>query len=156
MIISKGFYPENSPRSFRATELAKEFAIQGYEVTVLTHRRNHTQDTFAKLYKIKLIFIDEPFSNTQAICNSFPDKSLLIRAMRRFLEITLDYPAIRYKNLIRKKLEVLSGFDLIISIAVPHTIHWGVAASRKMNKNLTKKWIADCGDPYLKVETDTF
>ena len=100
LIISKGFYPENSPRSFRATELAKEFAIQGYEVTVLTHRRNHTQDTFAKLYKIKLIFIDEPFSNTSNL-NSFPDKSLLIRAMRVFW-IMLNYPLLDLRTLLEK------------------------------------------------------
>ena len=35
LIISQTFYPENSPRSFRTTELAKELARQGHYVTVL-------------------------------------------------------------------------------------------------------------------------
>ena len=36
LIVSRSFYPENSPRSFRTTELAKEFARQGHDVTVFT------------------------------------------------------------------------------------------------------------------------
>lgn len=36
LIISRSFYPMNSPRSFRTTELAKEFARQGHEVRALT------------------------------------------------------------------------------------------------------------------------
>jgi len=38
-IVYKGFYPENSPRSLGATELAKESAREGHDVVVLTKRR---------------------------------------------------------------------------------------------------------------------
>jgi hypothetical protein len=49
-------------------------------------------------------------------------------------------------------------YDLVISIAVPYPIHWGVAAiwSKNKNKNLAPTWIADCGDPYCLQENDTF
>ena len=40
LIITHGFYPEISPRSFRATELVKEFVRQGHEVTVIAPKRN--------------------------------------------------------------------------------------------------------------------
>ncbi|MBK7525412.1 MAG: hypothetical protein IPI53_15025 [Saprospiraceae bacterium] len=35
LIISGDFYPVNSPRSFRTTELAKELSRQGNEVTLM-------------------------------------------------------------------------------------------------------------------------
>ena len=38
LIVTRSFYPMNSPRSFRATELAKELARQGHDVTVLTSK----------------------------------------------------------------------------------------------------------------------
>ena len=39
LLVSNGFYPEISPRSFRATELAKELVRQGHSVKVTTHPR---------------------------------------------------------------------------------------------------------------------
>ncbi len=59
-------------------------------------------------------------------------------------------------KLVSKALKDEDNYDLLISIAVPHTIHWGVAKARKINPHLTKIWVADCGDPYLKVQSDTF
>jgi len=49
-------------------------------------------------------------------------------------------------------------YDLLISIAVPYPIHWGVAAvwAKDKSKNLAPNWIADCGDPYCFQENDTF
>ena len=36
LIISNSFYPVVSPRSYRATELAKEFAGRGHAVKIIT------------------------------------------------------------------------------------------------------------------------
>jgi hypothetical protein len=38
LIVSRSFYPMNSPRSFRTTELVKEFARQGHMITFCTLR----------------------------------------------------------------------------------------------------------------------
>ena len=45
---------------------------------------------------------------------------------------------------------------MLISIAVPYPIHWGVAAVWKKKGNIAKTWIADCGDPFMGQENDTF
>jgi hypothetical protein len=45
---------------------------------------------------------------------------------------------------------------LLISIAAPHPVHWGTAWANKQQKPLAKKWIADCGDPFMGGENDTF
>ena len=40
LVVSSAFYPENSPRSFRTTELVKELARQGHQVTLYTLKNN--------------------------------------------------------------------------------------------------------------------
>src|SRR5690606_10094120 len=47
------------------------------------------------------------------------------------------------------KKEKNSNYDILISIAAPHPIHWGVAKAIKKYKNIAKCWIADCGDPFM-------
>jgi hypothetical protein len=49
-----------------------------------------------------------------------------------------------------------SGYDLLISIAAPHSIHWGIAWARKDGSPIAGIWIADCGDPFMGKENDTF
>ena len=49
LLVSNGFYPEISPRSYRATELAKEFYRQGHEVTVITKYRDYNYIDFLAL-----------------------------------------------------------------------------------------------------------
>ena len=40
--------------------------------------------------------------------------------------------------------------DLLISIADPHHIHWGCSKAKKaLGNSFPKKWIADCGDPFM-------
>jgi len=60
--------------------------------------------------------------------------------------------------MVAKALRDEKGYDGLISIAVPYPIHWGVARIWNKNKkgNPAKVWIADCGDPYMIQENDTF
>src|SRR5690606_8098316 len=58
LILSRTFYPENSPRSFRTTELAKELARQEHGVTVLLPANVKSSEMldFAMQHHIKLEF----------------------------------------------------------------------------------------------------
>ena len=51
LIITQAFYPGISPRSFRATELAKELARQGDDVTVYAELRDFNYSEFTKLLR---------------------------------------------------------------------------------------------------------
>lgn len=73
--------------------------------------------------------------------------------LRRLLNILLDYPNIEYYFKVRRQLKKIKGFHALISVASPHSIHWGVASV--WNNNLAHKWIADCGDPYALLKSDT-
>ena len=156
LIVSRSFYPENSPRSFRTTELVKEFARKGNNVTVLTPKIDEIHIPFEKKHKItiknlgKLKFKDIDFRSGGKIT------ILLKRVFRRALNLLFDYPDIELLFLVKKALLKEEDYDLLISIAAPHPVHWGVARVWKKKKNIAKTWIADCGDPFMGVTTDSF
>jgi hypothetical protein len=58
--------------------------------------------------------------------------------------------------LVKKALKGEQGYDLLISVAVPYPVHWGVASVWNPKKKIAKVWVADCGDPYMGQENDTF
>ena len=155
LIVSSAFYPEISPRSYRATELAKEFAHQGHNVTVISKYREYDYTSF--LQKYALIFKMYP----RPVFPSVPDYKRpflkhLSRIARRMLSLTLEYPLIEEMFLVKRALKNAAGFDIIISFAVPYPVHWGVAWARTRKHKIAEKWIADCGDPYMFCRLDTF
>lgn len=158
LIISRSFYPQNSPRSFRTTELAKEFARQGHAVTVLTPKRSE-HEAFEKEHKLMIQDLGQPMWKDIKLTGKGATL-LLKRGVRRILQLALDYPSLEFyfkvKNALKKKKEDKENYDLLISIAVPYPIHWGVAAVWKNNDNIAKIWVADCGDPFMGQENDTF
>lgn len=148
LIVCKSFFPENSPRSFRATELAKEAVRQGHDVTVLTEERDFDYSLFLQKHPIKL-----KSYGRQKWKDLAPSKWKLIgdwkRKFGRLLFLLFEYPNIEIVNLLNKALKKESGYDLMISIAVPHPIHWGIARASGKKQTIAKTWVADCGDPFM-------
>lgn len=158
LVISRSFYPINSPRSFRTTELAKEFAKQGHNVTVLTPKSKE-HSLFEKEYNMVIEDLGQPkWKEIQLRGRVIP--FLFRRGLRRILLLILQYPSVEYyfkvKKALKKKKKNNENYDLLISIAVPYPIHWGVAAVWKKKNNIAQTWIADCGDPFMGQENDTF
>ena len=155
LIVCASFYPINSPRSFRATELAKELARQGHQVKVLTTGDAGVQRTFARKYGFEIASLG-PVQLKKPVARGNRISKLLGRAWIRGTKLFFEYPDIRLSWLVRKSLVKESGYDLLISVAVPYPIHWGVAWSRSKSKRIAGTWVADCGDPYMFDQTDTF
>ena len=155
LIVCKTFYPDISPRSFRATELAKELASEGYDVTVLTSRNNPDHIWIESKYG----FVIKDLGKTHWKNPNFGKSKIgyfFTRAFYRFLSIFFEYPSLEYTFMVKKYLKNEIGYDLLISIAAPYAIHWGVAKAKEKNRLLTKTWVADCGDPFLFRDIDTF
>jgi hypothetical protein len=157
LIISGSFYPMNSPRSFRTTELAKELARQGHEVTVLTPKIPEHID-FEEKHGLTIKDLGQ--LTWKPIELKGRGSSLLLRrAIRRFSSLLVEYPNIQLMGMVEKALKKEEQqYDLLISIAVPYPVHWGVAKMWKgeSDENPAKVWIADCGDPFMGAENDTF
>lgn len=151
LIVSKYFYPTNSPRSFRTTELAKELARQGHQVKVITPDLGEEQHNFAKAHHIKLKKLKQVKS--ASFLNKLP--RIINRVMTRLLQLLFEYPDIKLITSVKKALRDEKGYDLLISVAVPYPIHWGVASVWKKYKP-ANVWVADCGDPFMGDESDSF
>jgi hypothetical protein len=155
LLVSSAFSPEISPRSFRATELAKEFVRQGNEVTVISKFRDNDYSDLLKKFPITLKMWNKPSYPRIPEFKKSPI-SYFLRALSRILAVFFEYPAIEEMFSVRKMLKHESGYELMISFAVPHPVHWGVALFRSAKNRVAETWVADCGDPYMFARLDTF
>ena len=155
LIVSASFYPMISPRSFRTTELAKEFARQGHEVVVYIPFKDFDYSDFAKKYNIQFKNLGIlRFKSIRLKGNK--SEMFLRRGFKRVLGLLFEYPSIELLFKVSKCLKHENGYDLLISIAVPYPIHWGVAKAWRDDRRIADCWIADCGDPYMGDTTDSF
>jgi hypothetical protein len=155
LIVSGSFYPQITPRSFRSTELAKELSRQGHEVTICIPFRGHSYSDFSEQYGVTFIDLGplklpEIKIRVRRFLNTF---SLIIR---RILLALFEYPNIELMFKVNKALRDKSGFDLLISMAWPYPVHWGVAIARRKKNRIAKIWVADCGDPFMGDTIDSF
>ena len=154
LIISAAFFPKMSPRSYRTTELALELARQGHDVTVYFPVKNDYAD-FQKKHGIKIKNLGK-FTWKSCRVPASGIGNIVARTVNRFFSLFFNYPDMEFyyrtKNILKKE----RGYDLLISIAVPHTIHWGVASVWGKNQHIARTWVADCGDPFMGCKTDSF
>lgn len=156
LLVTRAFHPRQSPRAFRATELAKEFCRQGHDLTVLAPWHEDIEP-LKNEYGFKLKELKDVTWRVPQFKEYNKIFYWINRAVVRALGLLLEYPAIQLVWNVRKALRGESGNDALISIAVPYPIHWGVASIwKKGGMNPANVWIADCGDPYMGQENDNF
>jgi hypothetical protein len=155
LVICNSFWPDIDPRSFRATELVKELCRQSHEVWVMKPNITESQSHFAREHGFQ--FIDLGTFNGEPLVKSKSRVGQLVgRLVNRVAQLFFEFPFIKLYFLVRKSIRsTKQKFDLCISIAVPYPIHWGTAAGLEKNK-ITNTWIADCGDPFMGDESDSF
>lgn len=147
VLIARTIYPLLSPRAFRTTELAKQFAKQGHDVVVYAVLGDYDYTLFEKKYGIKV----KPIKMRLATLNSDGNSryNLLDRIMFHAFHWLIEYPDIEFCWKIPCILKKEKDIDLLITIAYPHPIHWGAAIAKYFYRsNFPPKWISDSGDPY--------
>lgn len=148
-IISSVIFPRISPRSMRATELAKELARQGHNVTLYGVLGQFDYKEFEEKYEIKVKDLG-PVNFVQLNSDGESEMTILYRVFRKLFKKLLEFPDIELAFRTNKVLKTESNTDLLITIAVPFPIHWGAAFSKSRNiDKFAKIWVADCGDPYM-------
>jgi len=155
LIVSRSFFPENTPRGFRTTELAKQFARTGHEVTVITPRNAQFHNAFEQEHGIRIKDLGQQKWKPIAVHGKGIFR-VFRRIWVRLASLLIIYPEIELmfmvKRVLRKERE---RHDVLISIAAPHPVHWGTAWAIRKNR-VAERWIADCGDPFMGGENDTF
>lgn len=154
LLITAAFYPGNSPRSFRATELARELAKQGHYVVVATPDQGYLQREKSKEWK--LVIEDKAPEISADFRSRYFTNPMIARVGNRLVEWMFEYPDIQYYGWAKKIASLYTGFDLLITIAAPHAIHWGVASViHETRHKPASTWIADCGDPFMGSKMNT-
>ena len=151
LIVSGSFYPQNTPRAFRTTELAKRFCKLGHDVTVYVPEMDCDYSAFLKEFPIKI-------RNYQKFKgrNRFVGISVVDRVLFRVLNQFLAYPDRWNIKPLMKALNKETGYDLLITIAMPHSVHWAMGKLYSRGTKAAKCWVADCGDPFMLTATNSF
>lgn len=151
LIVSGAFYPTNSPRSFRTTELTKELVKQGHQITLHVPKCDYDYSSFVKEYPIRMNYYERIAGNRK-----FVGISIVDRVIFRFLNQFCGYPAICSMPKIQKSVESERGYDLLITIAMPHSTHWALGRLYQKGIRAAKTWIADCGDPFMLAQSGNY
>ena len=76
-------------------------------------------------------------------------RTFLDKALKKLFRRLIEFPDLEFLFRIPEIILKESSHCALISIANPHVIHWGCAKAKKKNiREISKKWIADSGDPY--------
>lgn len=149
VIIAQLIFPATFPRAMRATELAKELARQGHDVTLYGVLGAFEYSGFEKEHHLKVKNIGRLLFST-VTGDGVPKKNWLLRGLKRVFNKLFEFPDIELMFKMPRLLAAERDADLLISVAVPYALHWGCALAKRMRpKDFPRVWIADCGDPYM-------
>lgn len=147
VIISRTIFPKIAPRAMRATELAKEFARQGHNVILYGKLGKYDYATFERETKIKVKSLGRTLFSRVNSDDTY-SYNYFDKLLKKVFGYIIEFPDIELIRNTYFALKDENNIDLLISIAIPYPIHWGVALFRHFNKIEKTTWVADCGDPY--------
>lgn len=150
VIISYATYPGISPRHLRTNELSKELARKGHDVTLYVLKggydySEYENDNNIKVKSLGCTYLFD-FNHKSGVKLSFHMR-VLRKLLGRYFELPFLELVFNSYNAIKKEKDI----DLLITVAVPYPLHWGVALFRQRHKESLENtvWVADCGDPYM-------
>ena len=154
LLVSYFYYPENTPRAFRANELVKSFTKKGHDITLLLpNKQVYENNTYPP--NVKTIFVGKLIPNSSSKNKS---QSSLVKKLREigFLIKYYFFPLSFFGNFTNDAFNALvkldQRFDLIFSNSFPFVTHLALAKAMKYNENLSKASvkIAEYSDPFTK------
>lgn len=150
LVISQHIFPIQTPRAHRTTELIKELARIGHEVTVYAVLGKYNYSGFEKEYSISVKNIPIRYQKHPYNSDGDGKRTLIDKIMGKMLGKTFEFPNIEFMYRVPEIIQKEEKSDVLITIADPHQIHWGAAKERqKGSVKFPKVWIADCGDPFM-------
>ncbi len=148
LIISQFTWPHQSPRAFRTAELSEELARLGHDVTVCSVPEGADYAAYTQKTGVEISPIAMRIPKNRG--GSDYRYNVLDKIMYHSFNTLFDYPSIEFKRRTKDIIEKEKDVDLLITIAVPHEIHFGAGAAKERHPiNFPKCWIADCGDPFM-------
>lgn len=150
LVITQHIFPIQTPRSIRSTELIQELARRGHNVTVYAVLGNYDYSEFQNQYNILVKPIPIKWERHPYNSDGINNRTLIDKVLGKLLN-KFEFPLLEFRYRILELFQKGEKFDVLISIAAPHHIHWGCSKAKKLYPNIFPKiWIADCGDPFMK------
>ncbi|MDD3591329.1 MAG: glycosyltransferase [Sulfurovum sp.] len=156
------FYPDITPRAFRAFELAKEFARQGHDVTVLLPKSDYDYRDVCQKYNFSVDFVAYSKAIESANTPAMAAEPTIVKKILRYalrIPTYCLFPSGRslkfyFYAVYRKLKKEQQAYDMVLSIAFPFDTHIGAAMAFGANKQfVSTAKIADYGDPLYKNPT---
>jgi len=149
VIISRTIYPRLAPRSHRATELAKELARRGHQVTLYALLGSYDYSQFIRDTGVIVKNLGKSrFGNINS--DSKTSSNLILKALKKMFGRFIYFPDIELIPMVKKVIKKEKSIDYLITVAVPFANHFGAALARqKYGQNIIKCWVSDCGDPFM-------
>lgn len=148
LIISNHAYPAQGPRAYRASELSEQLVRMGHRVVLYSVHGEYDYSVYEKDTGVIRRDI-HPYFATYA--NDGTHRyNIFDKFMYHYFKRLLMWPFCEFHFLIEKIIKDNPNMDMLITIAYPHSIHSGAARAKRRHPNIfPKKWICDCGDPYM-------
>ena len=174
-IVSYSFYPNNSPRAFRAFELAKEFSKKGHNVTVYISKFDYNFNEIEEKYGFKVQKIESGYflnkDSKKQRYNSFKNmnskfkpninkENIYKQTIKRIVKplfnlIFIDGFRYEFSNNIYKYFKQnKSSFDLLISNGLPFSVHLGCSKAISKKYIIAQNSVAEYGDPFSFNSSD--
>lgn len=156
LITSYSYFPEETPRAIRTTELVREFLKRGYEVDLFVPNSAHKKKRVEK--KLNHYFVkslknenNESFKISDGPTTVQKIKKRIFKLIRKSLIYFIGdtggvyYGKSLYNSLLKKSFN--KRYDLIISIGLPFYVHLATARYIKKTKQYGRSF-CDYGDPF--------
>lgn len=145
VVISAKCYPWNSPRAFRVDELTKEFVRLGHHVTQYALLGDYDYESYSRKTGVRMKTLGKSrWGLVDTVGGN--NRNLLIKIIDHTIGKYFDFPDCELKNMVKNVLNNEGEIDLLITVAIPHAIHFGAAKAKLDN---VKTWVGDCGDPFM-------
>ncbi len=145
VIIAQCIHPSLQPRAHRATQLATELAKRGHNVVLYALLGNYDYTDFSKETNLQIKNLGTSKFGCMNSDGVIKD-NILYKIIRKTIGKYISFPEVELIPMVQDVLRKEKKIDLLITIAIPHQIHWGTALCT--NKEV-KCWISDCGDPFM-------
>lgn len=158
LIVTKYFYPFNTPRAHRAFELAREMSRVGCNVTVLTAAYSDNYEELENKEGIKILvyksYIRKNDIKIEDSASTISIPKRFVNTFKRVMFTLSNYflPEGRESVFAFKLYLYLRRFegqyDLIISNAFPFAVHLGLCSKIKKLKKEGAVSVAETSDPF--------
>ncbi|EHO09921.1 glycosyltransferase family protein [Myroides odoratimimus] len=150
LVLSHVVFPVNNARVNRTIELVKELSNRGYVIELAACLGSYDYNNFSKENNVKISNLGDNFFHIYNSDDNIQKQNFFVKYLRLCVRPFFDLRDLELSYFSYKFLKKNRKYDVVISIAPPHALNWGISLFKTFNPNTVFKWIADCGDPYYK------